>query len=247
MKHSPHSSRICSLRGFTLTELAIVLIIVSLLVGGMLVSMSTSRDIAKEKETQKQLASINEALLGFAAAQRRLPCPASPGTTGVEAPLGGGACTNNFNGFLPAITLGITPTDAHGYAIDPWGNRIRYSVTGANTNAFTTLSGMQASWGVGLAPDLRVCNKSANITNPGAANADCAAVDQMTNTAVAVVFSTGPNGGAAPTSADELANWTTSNDRVFVSAAPSVAFDDLITWLSPNILYNRLISAGRLP
>ncbi len=24
-------------------------------------------------------------------------------------------------------------------------------------------------------------------------------------------------------------------------------FDDLVTWISPNILYNRLIAAGRLP
>jgi len=24
-------------------------------------------------------------------------------------------------------------------------------------------------------------------------------------------------------------------------------FDDLVTWISPNILYSRLIAAGRLP
>ena len=42
--------------GFTLAELAIVLVIVALLIGGLTVSLSTSRDIANEKETQKQLA-----------------------------------------------------------------------------------------------------------------------------------------------------------------------------------------------
>ena len=230
--------------GFTLVELAIVLLIVALLIGGMLVPLSAQRDIQNINDTQRQLASINEALLGFAADQRRLPCPAVPNATGIENPVGGGACTNNFDGFLPAITLGISPTDAQGYAVDAWGNRIRYSVTNANTNAFTTAGGMQVAWSGGLTPDLRVCNTAANIVA-----ADCPAADRMTNSAVAVVLSTGKNGGTTPdvSNIDELANWTTSNDRVFVSATPSAAFDDIVVWLSPNILYNRMISAGRLP
>jgi len=230
--------------GFTLVELAIVLVIVALLIGGMLVPLSAQRDIQNMNDTQRQLASINEALLGFAADQRRLPCPAVPNTTGIENPVGGGACTNNFDGFLPAITLGISPTDAQGYAIDAWGNRIRYSVTNANTNAFTTTGGMQSAWSGGLTPDLRVCSTAANIS----AN-DCPVADQLTKSAVAVVFSTGKNGGATPdvSNINEIANWTTSNDRVFVSAIQNAAFDDIVVWLSPNILYNRLISAGRLP
>ncbi len=231
-------------RGFTLTELAIVLVIVALLIGGLTVSLSTSRDIANEKETQKQLALINEALLGYAAAQQRLPCPAAPGTTGVESPANGGACTNNYDGFLPAITLGITPTNTQGYAIDAWGNPIRYAVTNANANAFTTagVGGIKDAWTIGLAPDLRVCNTATNI----AAN-DCPAADRLTESAVAVIFSTGVNGSTAPTAANELANWTTSNDRVFVNTTPGPTFDDLVTWISPNILYNRMIAAGRLP
>ena len=104
---------------------------------------------------------------------------------------------------------------------------------------------MKTVWAIDptqLQPDLRVCNTAANI----AAN-DRPAADQLTNSAVAVVFSTGRNGSIAPTAANELANWTTSNDRVFVSATPSPSFDDLVIWISPNILYNRMIAAGRLP
>jgi prepilin-type N-terminal cleavage/methylation domain-containing protein len=234
--------------GFTLTELAIVLVIVSLLIGGMLISLSTSRDISNEKDTQKQLAAINEALLGFAAAQQRLPCPATAGTTGIESPVGGGACSTNYTGYLPAITLGIAPTNAQGYAIDAWGNPIRYAVTGITANgvanAFTTTGGLKSAWAnsVAIVPDLRVCNTAANI-----AGNDCPLSDQLTTSAAAVVFSTGVNGSVAPTSADELANGPASNDRVFVSSTPGPAFDDLLIWLSPNILYNRLISAGRLP
>lgn len=236
--------------GFTLVELTIVLVIVALLLGGMLMSLTTQQDIANGKETEKRLNDFRDALLGFATAQQRLPCPAIAGATGIESPAGGGACTNNFSGFLPAITLGVTPTDTQGYAIDAWGNRVRYAVTNANANAFTTTSGLRTAWAINPAtiqPDLRVCNTAANITNPDTASADCPATDQMTNTAVAIVFSTGKNGAAAPGGADELANWTSSNDRVFVNTLPSASFDDLLVWLSPNILYNRLISVGRLP
>ena len=254
--------------GFTLTELAIVLVIVALLIGGLTVSLSASRDIANEKETQKQLALINEALLGFAAGQSRLPCPATAGSNGRETfctnalPAACGAelytvqphgrCTDFFSAFVPAATLGLSPTDNQGFAIDAWGNRLRYAVSNNAAvlptpfpNPFTTPSGMKTVWATDptqLQPDLRVCNTAANI----AAN-DCPAADQLTNSAVAVVFSTGRNGTIAPTAANELANWTTSNDRVFVSTTPSPNFDDLIIWISPNILYNRMIAAGRLP
>ena len=231
--------------GFTLTELAIVLVIVALLTGGLMVSLGTSRDIANEKETQKQLAMIQEALLGFAVAQQRLPCPAAPNATGVESPATG-VCTNPYDGFLPGIALGLTPTDAQGYVLDAWSNRIRYAVTTAQSNAFTKANDMRAQWSTGLSPDLRVCNTAAGITNAGAADADCAANASLTDSAVAVIFSTGRTGASGPLGADEQANVATI-DRVFVSSTPGPNFDDLVTWLSPNILYNRMIAAGRLP
>ena len=54
------------------------LVIVGLLTGGLLLSLTTTRDIANEKETQKQLAMIQEALLGFAVANGWLPRPRDP-------------------------------------------------------------------------------------------------------------------------------------------------------------------------
>lgn len=256
--------------GFTLVELSIVLIIVALLIGGMLVPLSAQRDLQNTNETQKQLADVKEALLGFAAVQGRLPCPATPTSTGREsfctnevgvcteqfAVPAHGRCSEFFNGFVPAATLGLSPTNSQGLAIDSWGNPLRYAVSnktaGLVTFSFTKISGIQSAWTADPSPLqsdlLRVCNTAAHITGAGD-SADCPTTptaDRMTESAAAVLFSTGKNGGTAPVAADELANWTNSGDRVFVSATPSLTFDDLVTWLSPNILYNRMISAGRL-
>lgn len=240
--------------GFTLVELTIVLIIVALLGAGMVFSLGAQRDIMSEKETQKSLSEIRDALIGFAVANGRLPCPASPNATGVENPnTGVGACTNPFDGFVPAITLGVTPTNEKGYAVDSWGNPIRYAVTEANARAFTTTNEMKNNWAGGLSPDLYVCSTSADVKNPGSAAATCddSPDTSLVITAVAVVFSTGKNGGIAPTNSDELANWPTATsgtkDRVFVSHTASDSFDDIVVWLSPNILYNRMIAAGKLP
>ena len=52
----------------------------------------------------------------------------------------------------------------------------------------------------------------------------------------------------APASTDETANGNA--DRVVVSHTPTTGaneFDDIVAWLSPNVLYNRMIAAGRLP
>lgn len=242
--------------GFTLLELAIVLVIVALLSTGLMVSIAAQRESAAIAETQRRLADARDALLGFAAANGRLPCPAAPAATGIEQPAGGGNCANPWDGFLPAQTLGLYPTDENGYALDGWGNPIRYGVTtyahaSCVSSCFTTANGVKLAWNVNvsaLAPDLNVCNTSAGATGTGA-SATCATGSRLATNAVAVIFSRGKNGGIAPTSADELANGNT--DRLFVSRTPTSAganeFDDIVLWISPNILYNRLIVVGRLP
>jgi hypothetical protein len=69
-----------------------------------------------------------------------------------------------------------------------------------------------------------------------------------------VIVSHGPNGlGAYNTSGvliggaagEELTN--TGGGATFISHTPTATFDDLVTWLSPNILFNRMVTAGKLP
>lgn len=106
-------------RGFSLIELAVVLVIIGLMLGGLLVPLSTQMETDKRKETTATLASIREALIGFSIINKRLPCP-DTNQDGIEN------CSltqpNGTLSFLPYADLGVSPTDA-------WGNTWRYMVT----------------------------------------------------------------------------------------------------------------------
>ncbi len=36
-------------------------------------------------------------------------------------------------------------------------------------------------------------------------------------------------------------------NTIFISKTPAATFDDLVAWVSPNILFNRMVTAGKLP
>lgn len=229
-------------KGFSLIELAIVLVVVALLLGGLLVPLTMQIEQQKIRETQKMLEEIKEALVGYAVVNDRLPCPATAASSGAEATIGG-ACVP-LEGFVPVQTLGLNlPVDAQGLLVDAWGNRVRYRVTSSDGNAFTTTNGMKTTTMGSLTPNLHVCASSTGVTGT-----TCGTAASLVNTAPVVLLSQGKNWANTP-STDEAANL--NDDVVFVSRAQSnVAgneFDDLVTWLSPNILFNRMVAAGRLP
>lgn len=242
-------------QGFTLVELAIVMFIVALLLGGMLLPLSAQQDIRAHGETQKILAEARDALLGYAMANDRLPCPASSTSNGQESPVGGGICTNPHDGFFPAATVGIAPVDGQGYLVDGWGgqtgNRVRYSISTSNTSAFSTISGMKNTGITILSPDLQICSTGVGMTNQGAAAASCATTSTLATDAVAVLYSPGKNSGTGGAGTEENHNpnprSTLAADRAFVNAPQGSAFDDQVVWLSKNTLFNRLVAAGRLP
>jgi prepilin-type N-terminal cleavage/methylation domain-containing protein len=116
-------------KGFTLAELAIVLFIVGLLLAGAMIPLSTQLEVKSITETRRVMDQINEALIGYAQTNGRLPCPAvatTPAGTvvgglsaGVESP----TCTTagTIVGVIPWSTLGVPETDA-------WGRRFTYRV-----------------------------------------------------------------------------------------------------------------------
>ena len=134
--------------GFTLIEMAVAMFIIVLLIGSFLVPLQTQIENRNYDQTQRILEQAREALIGYATANGRFPCPASATSNGAEDPTPAtGTCAvavtgaNVYHGFLPAATLGFTPVDANGYAIDAWGlspqNRIRYAVSSVTVNTIS--------------------------------------------------------------------------------------------------------------
>lgn len=233
-----------AINGFSIIELAIVLAIVSTLLGGMLLSLSEVRESNNRTDAVNTMNEIKEALYGFAQANGRLPCPATDTSLGAESPLNGGNCTWDY-GFLPWATLGLSgPTNADDLMVDSWLNPFRYNVAAAGTNPFTTAGGIQGLNFGALPATFQVCTVPA-----------CGAGNVLVSSTPVVVVSLGENWEIF-TSADEVANsgeitrngYRLANDDDFVSVRYNeTTFDDVITWLSPNILYARMIAAGQLP
>lgn len=252
------TSRSCPIAtgsGFSLAELAVVLTIVSLLIGGLLVPLTAQVDLRAAHDTRQSLAEIREALLGYAAVKGRLPCPASATTAsnvlgaGSEAFLDAGGLCPNAAGVLPWATLGVRETDA-------WGRRYSYRVTSVFAQCVapplltygTPCTAPSVSFVLTSLGDLQVRSVAGGSV--------------IAQQVPAIVVSHGKNGNGAytpqgtqlpvGTDADELDNQLTNvgastANLDFVSKSPTPTFDDEVVWLSPGVLFNRMISVGRLP
>ena len=266
--------------GFTLVEIAIAMFIIVLVLGSILVPLTTQVESRNFDTTQRILDQARDALIGYAAANGRFPCPASATQTTEHFAAGGsaanGLCHGTvtsavagvfvYAGYLPAATLGFAPVDANGYAVDAFGaltqNRIRYAISYQTVNGvvrpFTTLPnpptntlGMRAA---GMSNILGTSLLNVCTTTTGSSNTVCAAGTALTSNAIVVIWSLGPN--AATTggvSADEAENAEAfaAADRVWVmrtkSSVTATEFDDVVTWISPPVVFNRLVAAGQLP
>ena len=253
-------------QGFTLVEVAVVLVIIGILIGSFVGSFSDRIETTRRDNTKKQLAEIRSSLLGFASTWGRIPCPASASSDGDEAVFGTSCIMPN--GFVPGKILGLNgPYNLDGLLIDSWSNPIRFSVTEQNSNAFTRAGEMRNVTMALLTPDLTICRSFTTGATP------CPTTDILTDTAPFVILSLGKDGhefiNTASADSDQGENssevvasanatgeniaYTVAGDTVFVSTGYSSVdstagqFDDLIIWVSPYILYDRMIEAGQLP
>src|SRR5256885_708414 len=153
--------------GFSLVEVAVAVSIVALLIAGALIPLSTQMDVRNVADTRRSMESIREAVIGFAQANGRLPCPAdgtipAGGNDASGRPAGAeqltpvtlpppstAACTNSF-GVVPWTTLGVPETDG-------WGRRFSYWVSPIFAD------------GIGVTP----ASAAFNNTFPAAQNPPC--------------------------------------------------------------------------
>ena len=238
--------------GFTLIELAIVLVIVTILVGGLAMPLSAQIQARRIAETKKTMEEAREAIFGYAMSnlvdhdndtgtppRPTLPCPDTDGD-GRENRTAT-ACTVNpgFNGLLPWVDLGVAGQDA-------WGNRLHYAITIAygDRGASNTFMNNPSPNPVG---DKQICDTSASVCNTG----------NVAMNVPVVIVSYGPNGWGArnvngstlqlPTGNDELENLSDRpglNPNAYIMHPPTEAtgneFDDLVVWIGAPLLISRV-------
>lgn len=244
-------------RGFTLIEMAIVLIIITIMIGGLAVPLSTQIQARRIAETKQILEEAREAIIGYAMthqvtvdhdgnpatpgiARPFLPCPDTNGNGTEETRDAMGDCPQDIGRF-PWVTLGTAAQDA-------WGNRLRYTAPAVLTNSNNGFNN-------GSKPPPGTWNQVCSAATCTVVNVNVAA-----NVPV-VLVSHGANGwGARNVNGNTLA-WPTSNNEIenldadgyYVSRPPSRPgdaageFDDLTAWLSFEVLINRVCPAGGCP
>ena len=229
--------------GFTLVELAIVVACIALLLGSLLVPLTTQVEQRNVAQTDVQLEEIRQALVGFAMVNGRLPRPANSITDGTERAVC--VTAQDCTGFVPWTALGVQKTDA-------WGKMFRYSVSLDFANASFNLSTSMAN------------TKTVQTRDSGGA-----LINLATNLPAVVLsygannFGTTDNGTAIAnssiTNTDEQTNDTKFNTCtpdcfIFIgrpvatsTASAGGEFDDRVVWVSASVLFNRMVAAGKLP
>jgi prepilin-type N-terminal cleavage/methylation domain-containing protein len=227
--------------GFSLIELTIVLLIVALLLGGMLMPLSAQNERRNSAETYTAENEIRDALLGYALIYGYLPCPAPTdlSTAGAEAARVSGACPARV-GLVPWATLGTG-------RLDSWGHYYRYGVSPAFSNSATKFT-------LTTTGDITIQTRNATGALLTLATATPATVVSFGNNAAwalgeggTIVTDQSATNVDEDTNGNGLGTTVISRNAITQTTAPGGEFDDLVVWLSPNILFNRMVAAGKLP
>lgn len=260
-------------QGFTLAEMAVVVLIMGIAMTMGLKMVTANLDNAAYSETKSRQERIKIALIGFLRTNGRLPCPDNVAGVAVGMEVTPCAAAALGYGVIPWQTLGL-PRDA---AQDGWGNLFTYRVANVNLPAAPTqLAGApplhvnpNQNWTIppgGGAFDIRSLTSTTTVAgyqtlliqnrDPGPG------LNTESRNAIVVILSHGKNGlGAkttkaagriAGTAGDELTN-ATIGSTTFIrrpvtedTAATGGAYDDVVIFMTPQDLLQPLVSEGAL-
>lgn len=212
--------------GFTLLEIAIVMVIFGLIVGGLIGPMSLQMENLDRKETESTIDQAIDTIIVYAIRNGRLPCPDTD-NDGQENTTGSNC--SNARGQLPWVTLGVNRIDAWAqpftYRVDP-----QFSDTTDGTGC----------------PDADVPGVSFEICSTGNINILDANGGNLVAAGVpAVIVSHGRNG---PGATDNHERENTDNDTNFVDRSHiNGGYDDHVGWVNVNALIGKMINAQKLP
>ena len=253
--------------GFTLLELALVILIVGLLLGGLLSPLATRIEQKYRTDTSAQLAEIQSVLLGYAMTHGHFPCPDCPDRASghcatVQSALGAAAINDgredgtdkpvttaaNNRAALPfalcATETGNLPWATLGVsAADAWGSAFIYRVDqefadDTDGTRNCARAALNISFCIGSVGDADI-------------EIDDAAGNTLARNIPAIVISPGANRHTPPADLSAPEQENRDGDTRFVLADYSkeagADFDDLLTWISPSVLMYQMVKAERLP
>lgn len=256
-------------RGFTIIEIAMVLLVVSVLLGYTVAMFPVQQELKQYRKVNAEMQGIMDALTGFAQVNGRLPC-ADGDNDGLEDWPGGVADCVSWFGNVPARTIAFDGNYSQaGVLVDPWGTPYRYQVSAFDSGIpadlvgdFTISNGMRAAGIPGLTPaplttpHLQVCNIQPAAHSAATPNDDtaCDANTDVVTNVVAVLVSLGKDRAAVVANTSDIQSENLDNsltDTVFVSTTRNDStdnkFDDVVKWLSPSVLFSKMIAADQLP
>jgi hypothetical protein len=259
--------------GFSLVDLSITLLVGSLLLSGFVSMFSSRVQVEREVDSQRSILEARQALISFAIANGRLPCPANPAiATGQENAGMAGAvlddqCAHGFHGVVPWATLGLKELDA-------WGHRLTYRVSRELVQQATACEAEEPRETC-LAAPTRAYASAATQDALGVreivwANGKVERTEPIANGIAAIVLSAGPNGALAYPASGlrrppvntiamelELHNaspgsvtfYTTPADRrgpdcKIGASSASCSFDDIVGWISRGDVLSAIAKAG---
>lgn len=219
--------------GFSLVELAMVLFIISLVLGGLLVPLASQLEVRQRSVTLDGLERIKESLIGFAMINGRLPCPTTE-TDPSNANYGreDTVCSApTAEGYLPWMDLGVDEYDPWGTArlasTDPMYGRWRYRVDRRFSCDASPCTDTQMALADVWQDNLDVQDENGN------------ALTSTSEPPVAIIYSTGEN----QTADGANATW----DTTYQGGAATSSFDDIVVWVTRPLLFSRMVAAGTLP